>query len=665
MSIKSSPTNRRSCFARTVAVIAGLAPSVAIAQTFNESGDAGVLIPGAATVGAGALTRINGTLNSVTDIDLYAIRITNPAAFSATTVGQTAVDTQLFLFDAAGRGVVGCDDAAAGVFQSTIGGPLVTVPGVYYLLISSFDNDPTSNGQQMWNDTPYIGQRSPDGPGGGPTGQLDGYSLMSGSTGAYGINLTGAEFIINTAERCQPNLGPEQFTSTGDAPSDLVIADFSRDGLLDIVTSNYNSNNVSLLRGNGNGTFQAAQNFTMGTAPNAIAMGDLNRDGGLDIVTANFGSGNITVRLGTNTGFIVPVNFAAGGNPVDVEVADVNRDGSLDILVLNQASVNMSVLIGNGAGGFAAAVNYTTTAQGLSLALGDLDPDGILDVYVGTVSGVYLLRGQVGGGFNPPVQIANQRADGIAIGDLNGDSQLDIAYCTTSTDTLSLLFNNGASSTFNSAGTFPTDDAPASVVIADVNDDGVVDVSTAHNATLATHVYYGGGGGSFYDPGYPIFLSQGTVAFADVNRDGTTDFISPLFATDQISVATQSTAPLLPGVFIQPSSTSVLAGQTAFFSAAPTNSLPLRIQWRRNGVPMTDGPNVSGVTSTNLVITDVTLADNGAVFDCVFTNVCGSTTTRCVSLTVANPCPADFDGSGTIAVPDVFAFLSAWFAGCP
>src|SRR4051812_1854781 len=120
------------------------------AQTWNESGDAPQALPGSQTSGSGALTRINGAIgNGGLDADLYQIRITDRAAFSATTVGQTLLDTQLFLFDSNGRGIAFNDDASASSTQSTITGQFVPAAGVYYLAVTHYDYDATSAGGEI------------------------------------------------------------------------------------------------------------------------------------------------------------------------------------------------------------------------------------------------------------------------------------------------------------------------------------------------------------------------------------------------------------------------------------------------------------------------------------------------------------------------------------
>lgn len=160
----------------------------------NGGGDAGDL-PGTAqvTMGVGALTMITGD-HPANDVDMFAINIVSPGSFSASTIGLTTMDTQLFLFDSTGMGVTMDDDDPSGVggFQSIITGVFVSAPGLYYLAISNYNADPSSVGGLIWNNTPFDVERAPDGPGAGSP--VISWSVSGGTVATYGIALTGAEY---------------------------------------------------------------------------------------------------------------------------------------------------------------------------------------------------------------------------------------------------------------------------------------------------------------------------------------------------------------------------------------------------------------------------------------------------------------------------------------
>jgi len=144
-------------------------------------------------------------------------------------------------------------------------------------------------------------------------------------------------------------------------PSSVGVGDFNGDGKTDLAVSNLNESDISVLLGNGDGTFQSAVNYATGLSPAAIAVGDFNQDGKLDLAVANSGCGspcgNISVLLGNGDGtFQSPVNYVTGNQPGSVAVGDFNEDGKLDLVVANSSSGNISVLLGNGDGTFQAAV---------------------------------------------------------------------------------------------------------------------------------------------------------------------------------------------------------------------------------------------------------------------------------------------------------------------
>lgn len=176
------------------------------ADVFSEQSDAGDLpVTSQFTIGRGPLTSIFGTLLDFQDADMFAIRISDPATFAATTdrPATAAFDTQLFLFDLHGRGALANDDISHGPYNPrsllAAGGPLGTLTvGLYYLAISGWDRDPHSGGAAIFNDDQfYIGTVGPAGPGGG--GSLTGWEgdgALNGGFGVYQIDLSGAEFAI-------------------------------------------------------------------------------------------------------------------------------------------------------------------------------------------------------------------------------------------------------------------------------------------------------------------------------------------------------------------------------------------------------------------------------------------------------------------------------------
>ena len=183
----------------------------------------------------------------------------------------------------------------------------------------------------------------------------------------------------------------EIVTATGgETAGPVAVSDFNGDGKLDLVVRT-GSNIVSVFLGNGDGTFQNQAFYTVGEDPLSVAVGDFNGDGKPDLVVADFGDapdpGTVTVLLGNGDGtFQNGVSYTAGVDTGTVEVGDFNGDGKLDLAVLNAGSVGtVGVLLGNGDGTFQNMVAYPGgSGSGNTIlhdmAIGDFNGDGYPDV---------------------------------------------------------------------------------------------------------------------------------------------------------------------------------------------------------------------------------------------------------------------------------------------
>jgi hypothetical protein len=191
-------------------------------ETDNGGGDAGDLPETAQSTIGDPITKIRGTIGGANDVDVYAIYISDPDAFSATTIGGTTLDTALWLFDEDGKGVVYNDDnpdATTGT-QSRIDNRTncITQPGRYYLAVSIFTRRAAGCGEGLiWATTPARGVRCPDGPE--SASRVAGWSGTSSSTGRYIIFLTGVSGATagDPADCPPPEPWDEQFYGGGDA----------------------------------------------------------------------------------------------------------------------------------------------------------------------------------------------------------------------------------------------------------------------------------------------------------------------------------------------------------------------------------------------------------------------------------------------------------------
>jgi FG-GAP-like repeat len=161
----------------------------------------------------------------------------------------------------------------------------------------------------------------------------------------------------------------------------VAVGDFNGDGKLDLAVANNGSNNVSVLLGNGDGTFQPALNFTVGSNPSSVAVADFNGDGKPDLAVANNDGNNVSILLGNGTGtFQAAVSYGVESGPISMAVADFNGDGKLDLAVASDGNNTVSILLGNGDGTLQPAALFATENILVSIAAGDFNRDGRLDL---------------------------------------------------------------------------------------------------------------------------------------------------------------------------------------------------------------------------------------------------------------------------------------------
>ena len=368
------------------------------------------------------------------------------------------------------------------------------------------------------------------------TGSGDTYTVnVTGITGSGTLGLNMVNLPTITA---LPSFAAQATLATGSKPASVILGDVNGDGELDIITANFNSANVSVLLGKGNGNFEDQQTFATGTKPFAVKLGDINGDGSVDIITANQDSDTASVLLGNNNGtFQTQTTFSTGDSPRSVALGDLNGDGTLDIITANEVSNNVSVLLGTGNGNFAVQATFSTSNKPYSVTVGDVNGDGKLDIVSGHKgSKASVLLGNGDGTF------ANQTAFdtggnhySVALGDLNGDGRLDIVTANKNFD-IAVLLGNGDGQ-FKSQQIFRAGTNPRSVTLSDVNGDGRLDIITANFGSTDTSVLLGNGNGTFQGATkFATGTNSRSATLGDVNGDGRLDIIAANYNSDNASV---------------------------------------------------------------------------------------------------------------------------------
>jgi hypothetical protein len=326
--------------------------------------------------------------------------------------------------------------------------------------------------------------------------------------------------------------------ASGNIGNTVLTADFNGDGIPDLVIL---GNGISLLLGNGDGTFTTAPNPPV-FLPGTIAVGDFNGDGIPDLAVApGFDEGDSEVLLGKGDGTftIAPEDFGNINGRVtsnSIAVGDFNGDGKLDLAEIcssiNEQSCNQQLLIllGNGDGTFTQSSAITFFDAGLQFvtAVGDLNGDGYPDLAVTNPSGspVTILLGDGDGGFTTGASpAAGLYPTFIAAADFNGDGHLDLAATNPTSNTVTILLGNG-DGTFTAVASPATGMAPASVAVGDFNGDGVPDLAVANAGSSNVTILLGNGDGTFTAAASPAADTGSTaVSVADFNGDGKEDIV--------------------------------------------------------------------------------------------------------------------------------------------
>ena len=216
-------------------------------------------------------------------------------------------------------------------------------------------------------------------------------------TVVLGLAVLMAATVVLTAGAAgaQASFTAPQSFATGDTPEAVVSADFNNDSKADLAVANIGANsgllsdNVSVLLGNGDGTFGTAKNFNVGDGPLHLTSADFNGDSKADLAVANIRSDNVSVLLGNGDGtFGAAQNFGAADGPWFVTSADFNGDSKVDLATANAPSIvsgasvpgNVSVLLGNGDGTFGTAQNFVAGDTPVYLASADFDGDSKVDL---------------------------------------------------------------------------------------------------------------------------------------------------------------------------------------------------------------------------------------------------------------------------------------------
>jgi len=326
----------------------------------------------------------------------------------------------------------------------------------------------------------------------------------------------------------------------------IIPADFNSDGIMDIAILGPTSGTqgVSILLGRADGTFAPAVNYPV--AASGITVGDFNGDGKLDIIAisktdypiADFLAGNGDGTFQSAASLDLGISNAEYSF---VASADFNGDGKLDIVLLTPnygTGATLAIEIGNGNGSFQAPVTYSVPTAPY-VAIGDFNGDGKPDI---AVSGPYDMSSPAGvivvlinngnGTFKAPVQYAvNSGVMSLTLADMNNDGKLDLMVYTSAGTTTGISVLPGIGDGTYASPVTTTSNLLYSysgwLAVADFNGDGKLDVAAPSNYDYTFVLLLGKGDGTFQTP--PPMYSEGLGSVLlplDINRDGKPDVVA-------------------------------------------------------------------------------------------------------------------------------------------
>jgi len=491
-------------------------------------------------------------------------------------------------------------------------------------------------------------------------------SLGSATLGASkpGFNFTVNDYL----EACGLNTG-------------LVVADFNGDGIPDVASSCAVTSTVQVYLGTGGGNMGTPVGYTV-DGPNSggytnLAVADFNGDGIPDIVDIDGGYNEVSVLLGNGNGtFATQKKTSVGSQPLAVAVGDFNGDGIPDLAVTSNNDSKLYILIGKGDGTFTVqATSYPTGSNPTGIVAGDFNNDGKLDLAVSN-NGTNTIQIFLGNGDGTFTQTANPLITGnqpstVIAADFNRDGKLDLATGNFADNTVTIFLGNG-DGTFTAStiptmpdGVTPIFDRNSSLAAADFNGDGIPDLavvnySYVNSAQNSSAILYGNGDGTFTFAGFATINnnSQGwpgqqdnpdLVVAADMNGDGIPDVVmvdsnyNVALTIDTITAITATATATLNNVAPQGLGThnveASYAGDTHYASSlSSTTAL--------NGSATTKvASTLTGPTVQPVFITSGTTGS----FYVTVSGSAGSAPSGSVGYTIGSPCAASCTGTAVIA----------------
>ena len=360
----------------------------------------------------------------------------------------------------------------------------------------------------------------------------------------------------------------------------VTTMDVNNDGKPDMICVRATASFVYVWTNNGNGLLVSNTSYATGSHPNQVIAADVNNDGKLDLITANIGNSLTVLTNDANGGFALAstLPLPASTQPLSVAAGDLNGDGRPDLVSANSLLATFTEWTNSGGGIFVSNTSFSVGSPGFTVpqwvATADVNGDGKGDIIgVCNNSDIYYLHiwtNNGAGGFAPapapfPVSVSGYLC--VVPTDVNGDGKVDLVLIASETSGtgVMVMLNNGAGG-FGIAGFYPVGLTPYAVVPADVNGDGSVDFITPNQGNNTLTVLTNDGTGVL-GSNTTVNVGSGpeSAAAADLNGDGRMDLIAGNWNTGTLTVVTNA-GTFLPRLTLKYSGNNVIVSWPAVWA---------------------------------------------------------------------------------------------------